>query len=75
MPFRLRGRVESLLYAAALGAIAEIGDASQIMLFVLSFRFRNDTRAIVIGMVAAMIAVSLYLGVLRFWGSCSQADS
>jgi putative Ca2+/H+ antiporter (TMEM165/GDT1 family) len=63
--------VESLLYAAALGAIAEIGDASQIMLFVLSFRFRNDTRAIVVGMVAAMIAAHVPFGFAGAWLAAS----
>ena len=43
-----------LLSAAVVGALAEIGDKSQFMLFVLSFRFRNETIAVVGGMVAAL---------------------
>jgi putative Ca2+/H+ antiporter (TMEM165/GDT1 family) len=59
--------VESIVFAAALSAIAEIGDPSQFMLLVLSFRFRNDTGAIIVGMVAAMIIAHVPAGFAGAW--------
>jgi putative Ca2+/H+ antiporter (TMEM165/GDT1 family) len=63
--------VESLVFAAALGAIAEIGDKSQIMLLILSFRFQNDTPAIIVGMVAAMIIAHVPAGFAGAWYAAS----
>jgi putative Ca2+/H+ antiporter (TMEM165/GDT1 family) len=63
--------VESIVFAAALGAIAELGDPSQIMLFVLSFRFRNDTVAVVAGMVGAMIIAHVPAGLAGAWFAAS----
>jgi putative Ca2+/H+ antiporter (TMEM165/GDT1 family) len=63
--------VESIVFAAALGAIAELGDPSQIMLFVLSFRFRNDTVAVVAGMVGAMIIAHIPAGLAGAWFAAS----
>ncbi len=63
--------MESIVIAAALGAIAEIGDPSQIMLFVLSFRFRNDTVAVVAGMIVAMIIAHVPAGLAGAWFAAS----
>ena len=63
--------MESIVFAAALGALAEIGDPSQLMLFVLSFRFRNDTVAIIVGMVAAMIIAHVPAGFAGAWFAAS----
>jgi putative Ca2+/H+ antiporter (TMEM165/GDT1 family) len=65
------GGVESIVFAAALGALAEIGDPSQIILFVLSFRFRNATVAIIVGMVAAMIIAHVPAGFAGAWFAAS----
>ena len=53
--------MKPLLYSALVGALAEIGDRSQFMLFVLSFRFRDAAVAVVGGMVAAMIIMTMRL--------------
>jgi Ca2+/H+ antiporter, TMEM165/GDT1 family len=63
--------LESFVFATALGAIAEIGDKSQIMLLILSFRFRNDTAAIIVGMVAAMIIAHVPAGFAGAWYAAS----
>jgi putative Ca2+/H+ antiporter (TMEM165/GDT1 family) len=59
--------VESLVFAAALGALAELGDKSQVMLLILSLRFRGHTAALVIGMVAAMIVAQVPAGLAGAW--------
>jgi Ca2+/H+ antiporter, TMEM165/GDT1 family len=46
--------MKPLLYSVFVGALAEIGDRSQFMLFVLSFRFQDAAVPVVAGMVAAM---------------------
>lgn len=63
--------MESLVFAAALGAIAEIGDKSQIMLLILSCRFRKDTAAIIVGMVAATIIAHVPAGFAGAWYAAS----
>jgi Ca2+/H+ antiporter, TMEM165/GDT1 family len=59
--------MKPLLYSAVVGALAEIGDKSQFMLFVLSFRFRDATIAVVGGMVAAMIIALIPAGLAGAW--------
>jgi putative Ca2+/H+ antiporter (TMEM165/GDT1 family) len=59
--------VGSFVSAAALGAISEIGDESQIVLFVLSFRFRNNRVAVIVGMVAAIISAHVPAGFAGAW--------
>jgi putative Ca2+/H+ antiporter (TMEM165/GDT1 family) len=71
MLFRvLGGRVGSLAFAD-FGAIAEIGDKSQFMLLILSIRFRNDTVAIIVGMIAAMIIAHVPAGFAGAWFAAS----
>jgi putative Ca2+/H+ antiporter (TMEM165/GDT1 family) len=59
--------MKPLLYSAFVAALAEIGDKSQFMLFLLSFRFRDATVAVVGGMVVAMTIALMPAALAGAW--------
>jgi Ca2+/H+ antiporter, TMEM165/GDT1 family len=60
--------VASFLSALAIGAIAELGDKSQFLLFILSFRIRRRL-ALVLGMLVATLLTHALAGLGAAWVS------
>jgi putative Ca2+/H+ antiporter (TMEM165/GDT1 family) len=59
--------MEPFLFNVGMAALAELGDKSQFMLFVLSFRFRHEIVSTILGMSGAMIVANGLAGVAGAW--------
>jgi Ca2+/H+ antiporter, TMEM165/GDT1 family len=63
--------VEALITSFGMVALAEMGDKTQLLSFVLAARFRGQQRTIIAGIFAATLANHLLAAMVGDWGAAS----